>query len=331
MNIKINYYIIILTALIILAIETSCDETSIAILRNKEILSNITISQILNHKKYKGVMPTLAAKLHIYNIKKILLKSLEKSKIKIEEIDYISYTKNPGLIICLQIGETIAKTLSLYLNKPLIACDHLEGHIYSTLLEKKKEWTFPSLALIISGGHTQIYELNDYFEISLLGQTLDDSIGECLDKSSILLGYDYPGGPIIEKLALKGENTYKLPFPKNDKSLNFSFSGLKSEISRIVKKNNYNNLENNNLSYSIQNILLKILQTKIIIALSKKKYKNLIVGGGVINNVFFRSGLRKIKKIKFFFPKKKYSSDNAAMIGILCYYKIKKNKLRIKI
>ncbi|CAG8689521.1 5725_t:CDS:2, partial [Ambispora gerdemannii] len=195
--------------------DQNCDETSIAILENKKVLSNITVSQILEQQKYGGVMPSLAAKLHLKNIQKVLSNALSEAKIPPKKIDYIAYTEKPGLIICLQIGKIVAETLSLYLNKPLIPCNHLEV-----------------LTLIISGGHTQIYQLNNHLEFILLGETLDDAIGECLDKSAILLGYNYPGGPIIEKLALKGENNYKLPFPKNDESLDFSFSGLKSEISR---------------------------------------------------------------------------------------------------
>ncbi|CAJ0855949.1 17301_t:CDS:10 [Entrophospora sp. SA101] len=209
--------------MIILALETSCDETSVAILENKKVLSNITISQILEQQKYGGVMPSLAAKLHIKNIQKVLSNALSKAKISPEKIDYIAYTEKPGLIICLQIGKIVAETLSLYLNKPLITCNHLEGHIYASF----------------------------HFDFVLLGETLDDAIGECLDKSAILLGYDYPGGPIIEKLALKGKNIYKLPFPKNDESLDFSFSGLKSEISRLVSKER-ENINANNLACSLQ-------------------------------------------------------------------------------
>src|SRR3954466_15207711 len=144
--------------MLILAIETSCDETSVAILENKKVISNITISQILAQQKYGGVVPSLAAKLHIKNIQKVLSQALEKAKKSPPEIDYIAYTESPGLIICLQIGKIMAETLSLYLNKPILLCNHLEGHIYASLLDKKKEWIFPALALIVSGGHTQIYQ-----------------------------------------------------------------------------------------------------------------------------------------------------------------------------
>jgi N6-L-threonylcarbamoyladenine synthase len=316
--------------MIILAVETSCDETSIALLENKKVLSNITISQILEQQKYGGVMPSLAAKLHIKNIQQVLFQALSEAKISPEKIDYIAYTEKPGLIICLQIGKTVAETLSLYLNKPLVPINHLEGHIYASLINQEKEWEFPALALIISGGHTQIYQLKNHFEFILLGETLDDAIGECLDKSAILLGYNYPGGPIIEKLALTGKNTYQLPLPKNDDSLDFSFSGLKSEIGRLVNKEG-KNINANDLTCSLQNVLAEILTKKLKKAWMTTRAKTIIIGGGVIANKFLRNYLTKnIKKwdkeIKIFIPEIKYSTDNAAMIGIAAYYKISCNR-----
>jgi len=271
-------------------------------------------------------MPSLAAKLHLKNIQKVLSMALSEGKTSPEKINYIAYTEKPGLIICLQIGKIVAETFSLYLNKPLIPVNHLEGHIYASLINKKEEWEFPALALIISGGHTQIYQLNNHLEFTLLGETLDDAIGECLDKSAILLGYNYPGGPIIEKLALKGKNNYKLPFPKNDESLDFSFSGLKSEISRLISKEK-ENINANNLACSLQHILAEILVKKLKKAWVIARPKTIIIGGGVIANNFLRNHLTKnIKKwdkeIKIFIPEIKYSTDNAAMIGILAYYKI---------
>src|SRR6185312_5710088 len=311
--------------MIILALETSCDETSIAILENKKVLSNINISQVLEQQKYGGVMPSLAAKLHIKNIQKVLSAALSEASILPEKINYIAYTEEPGLIICLQIGKIVAETLSLYLNKPLITCNHLEGHIYASLINKETEWKFPALALIISGGHTQIYQLNNRLDFTLLGETLDDAIGECLDKSAILLGYNYPGGPIIEKLASAGKNTYQLPLPKNDESLDFSFSGLKSEVGRIVKKES-KKLDINNLACSLQFTLAKLLTKKLKNAWLKSQAKTIIIGGGVIANQFLRNYLTKNiqkwdRKIKVFIPEIKYSTDNAAMIGILAYYK----------
>ncbi|KLL03074.1 MAG: O-sialoglycoprotein endopeptidase [Mycoplasmataceae bacterium RV_VA103A] len=313
--------------MIIISLETSCDETSVAILENKKVLSNITISQILEQQKYGGVMPSLAAKLHVKNIQKVLKKTLSTAKISPQQIDYIAYTEKPGLIICLQIGKIVAETLALYLNKPLLPVNHLEGHIYASLLEKNEEWEFPALSLIISGGHTQIYRLNSHSDFILLGETCDDAIGECLDKSAILLGYNYPGGPAIEKLAQTGKNTYRLPFPKNDESFDFSFSGLKSEISRLISKEK-ENINVNDLACSLQCILAEILTKKLKRAWLTVRAKTIIIGGGVIANKFLRNYLTKNlqkwdKKIKIFFPEIKYSTDNAAMIGVLAYYKIK--------
>lgn len=312
--------------MIILAIETSCDETSIAILENKKVISSITVSQILEQQKYGGVMPSLAAKLHIKNIQQVLTQALNEAKKSPLEVDYIAYTEKPGLIICLQIGKIMAETLSLYLNKPIFPCHHLHGHIYASLLDKKEEWTFPALALIVSGGHTQIYQVNNHSDFVLLGETLDDAAGECLDKSAILLGYTYPGGPIIEKLALNGQNIYRLPFPKNDNSLDFSFSGLKSEVKRLVSTKR-ESINVNDLACSLQYILAEILAKKLKNAWLVNQARTIIIGGGVIANQFLRNYLvEKIKKwdkkIKIFFPAIKYSTDNAAMIGILAYYKI---------
>lgn len=313
--------------MIILAIETSCDETSVSILENKKILSNVTISQILDHSQYGGVIPNLAARLHLKNFSKVFLKALLISKIKIENIDYIAYTANPGLIICLQIGKIIAETISLFLEIPLIACNHLLGHSYASLLNRSEEWEFPALSLIISGGHTQFYEILNHKEFKIIGETIDDAIGECLDKVAFMMGHNYPGGPAIEKLAINGKNEYKLPFPKNDKTLDLSFSGLKSEIKRIFLKNK-ELINKNNLSFSLQSTLAKILSNKTLLALKKVNPKSFIIGGGVISNETFRKTLiDKVsefnKDIKIFIPKPEYCTDNAAMIGMSAYYKIK--------
>lgn len=316
--------------MIILAIETSCDETGIAISKDKKILSNVTISQIIDHSKYGGVMPSLAAKLHLKNIQKVLLSALNDSQIKIVDIDYVAYTEKPGLIICLQIGKIIAETISLFLNIPLIPCNHLLGHSYASLLNKEREWKFPALGLIISGGHTQFYKINSHLNFEIIGQTLDDAVGECLDKAAVIMGYNYPGGPVIERLALNGKKNYKLPFPKNDKTLDFSFSGLKSEIKRISLKEGLL-LNHNDLSFSLQEKLADIFIKKINLALNQVKPKTMIFGGGVISNKLLRKKfLSTVKKfdenIEVFIPDIEYSTDNAAMISILAYYQIKNHQ-----
>lgn len=319
--------------MIILAIETSCDETSIAILKNKKVLSNVTISQVLEQQKYSGVVPSLAAKLHLKNMQMILKESLLKSQIDKKNIDYISYTEKPGLTICLQIGKAIAETIAIYLEKPLIACNHLEGHIYASLLEsKEKQWKFPALALVISGGHTQIYYLKNHLNFELLGETLDDAIGECLDKSAVSLGYNYPGGPIIEKLSLSGKDSYQLPLAKLDDSMNFSFSGLKTSVRRLIEKEK-GKLRINDLAYSLQHNLAKTLTFKIEKILKKRIINTIILGGGVTANNYLTSYIQKFtkkmnKKINIFLPLKKYCTDNAAMIGILAYYKLQKQEIK---
>lgn len=329
--------------MIILAIETSCDETSIAILENKKVLSNITVSQVLEQQEYGGVVPSLAARLHLKNIQKVLKSALSEAQIEPQKIDYIAYTEKPGLVICLQIGKIIAETIALYLNKPLISCNHLKGHIYASLLETKKKWKFPVLALVISGGHTQLYYLKNHLEFDLLGQTRDDAIGECLDKISLLLGYTYPGGPIIERLALKGQDTYSLPLTKLDKSYDFSFSGLKTAVRRLIERSWISNVFNkditernkivrsskilnvNDLAFSLQSTLVKVLLFKVKKVLDCKQVNTVVLGGGVAANQYlagcFQIFLQR-KKINLFVPKKKYCTDNAAMIGILAYYKI---------
>ena len=333
--------------MIILALETSCDETSVAILKDKKILSNITISQILEQQKYGGVFPSLAAKLHLKNVQKVLKNALSETQIEPKKIDYVAYTEKPGLVICLQIGKVIAETIALYLNKPLIACNHLEGHVYASLLETKKKWKFPVLALVISGGHTQLYYLKKHLEFELLGQTRDDAIGECLDKVSLLLGYTYPGGPIIERLALTGRDTYSLPLTKLDKSYDFSFSGLKTAVRKLIDQSRiynesktskgmtlHNNkitqtnkmLNINDLAYSLQSTLAKILTFKIEKTLNHKPVNTIVLGGGVTANQYLTDYFQKLlqaKKISLFVPHKKYCTDNAAMIGILAYYKTK--------
>jgi len=309
--------------MIILAVETSCDETSVAILKDKKVLSNITISQVLEQQKYGGVVPSLAAKLHLENIQKVLKKALLEVQIKQNEIDYISYTEKPGLVICLQIGKVIAETLALYLNKPLIPVNHLEGHIYASLLETENKWKFPAVGLVISGGHMQLYYLKKHLKFELLGQTLDDAVGECLDKVSLLLGYNYPGGPVIENLAKGGKNTYWLPLTKMDDTYDFSFSGLKTAVRLLIEREG-KKLNVNDLAYSLQYTLAKILTFKLEKVMKKRKVSTVILGGGVVANKYlvdyFKKFLQK-KDINLFVPLQKYCLDNAAMIGILTYYK----------
>ena len=316
--------------MIILAIETSCDETCISITNDRIVLSNVTVSQIIEHSEYGGIVPSLAAKLHLKNIGIIFEKAIRESGISVNEIEYVAYTNHPGLVICLQIGKIFAETISLYLEVPLIPCNHLIGHAYASLINNNKEWLFPALSLIISGGHTQLYIVRDHLDFEMLGETTDDAIGEFFDKSAIVMGYKYPGGPVIEKLAASGNCTYELPFPKSARTFDFSFSGLKSEVKRIVSASR--ELNYNDLSASILNIVSSIILKKIKLALKQFKIKSLVIGGGVIANGYLRekiefSVVSYDKKIKILMPKLEYSTDNASMIAILAYYQIINNKL----
>ncbi|XP_026475719.1 uncharacterized protein LOC113380870, partial [Ctenocephalides felis] len=196
------------------AIETSCDETSVAVIKDKKVLSNIIASQIKLHQQYGGVVPELAARAHSENIATVLQTAIEKSNISIMDIDFVAYTNTPGLASCLHVGKIIAETIAAYLEKPLL----------------------PLLGLLVSGGHTQLMLANEHLNFIILGQTLDDAVGECYDKVARMLGLKYPGGPEIERSAKLGKPTYKLPLPKNDNSLDFSFSGLKSACANLINK-----------------------------------------------------------------------------------------------
>ena len=217
----------------ILAIETSCDETSMAIIKNGSECIHLTVlTQMDVHADYGGVVPEIASRMHTENITMVLEETLKKANMSMEQIDAIAVTYAPGLLGSLLVGVEFAKVLSLVYSKPLIAVNHIAGHIYANNLEGKME--FPLLALVVSGGHTDLILMTDDYKFERIGGTLDDAVGECYDKVARVLGMKYPGGPNIDKAALEGENTYNLPIPMNDDSLNMSFSGLKSSIINLV-------------------------------------------------------------------------------------------------
>lgn len=312
----------------ILAIETSCDETSVAVIQNQKVLSNIISSQISLHKKYGGVVPELAARAHSENIGYVLDLALQEAKIKLEVIDYVAYTSTPGLISCLHVGKVVAQTIATYLKKPLVPCNHLFGHIYASLIEN--QWQFPVLGLLVSGGHTQLLYLpTAHLQFQILGQTLDDAVGECFDKVARMIGLSYPGGPEIDQLAKKGQDTYSLPLPKNDQTLDFSFSGLKSAAAKIIAQEG-EKLNVLNFSCSLEKTIVKILIIKLELAIKQYQPKTVVLAGGVSAN----SGLRKhffalkekYPKINFIAPSLEYCTDNAAMIGILASYQIKEKE-----
>lgn len=316
--------------MIILAIETSCDETSIAILKNKKIITNITTSQIKEHAKYGGIVPELSSRLHLKNFSYILIKTLQISNIDIKKIDYIAYTSKPGLIGALYIGKIIAETLSDYLEIPVLPVNHLYGHIYASAIDNNL--LFPLLAVLVSGGHTQLILMEKHLDFKILGTTLDDAIGECYDKVARMLGLKYPGGPIIDKLSIKGIPTqYKLPLPLDDKSYNFSFSGLKSSVANLISKEQFNikfNLFNFCSTFQKTCVDIIIKKTKLVIKNFKLKMITLI--GGVSANSALRSSFLNLEKpnLKIIIPKLEYCTDNAAMIARLAAQKILNNNIK---
>ena len=309
--------------MLVFSTETSCDETSVCIMKeDKTILSHIVYSQTI-HTKHGGVVPELASRAHLEILQQITKEALKESGLKLNKINLFSATCGPGLIGGLLIGSTFTKSLSIGNSKPFIPINHLEAHILSSFYNN--EIKFPHLSLLITGGHTQIYLLNNYNNIKLIGETIDDAIGEAFDKVAKILGLSYPGGPEIEKKALEGnENSFNLPQPLiNEDNFNFSFSGLKTSVNLIAKKNIINQSFIKDMSASFQKCVGSILTfklKKIIRELYKNNTKDLSVSvvGGVANNDYIKKCFRNIQKaetIEFVYPPKYMMNDNAAMIA----------------
>lgn len=311
-----------------LAIETSCDETSMSIIKNgSEEIATVVFTQIDIHKKFGGVVPEIASRNHIESITIVLDELFEKAKMAIEDIDIIGVTYGPGLIGSLLIGLQAAKTIAMITGKPLIPVHHIAGHIYANNLEHRLR--FPLIALVVSGGHTEIIYMKEDYSFERIGGTLDDAVGEAYDKVAKILGLDYPGGPIVDALSLKGEDTYDLPYPLDDKSYNFSFSGIKSAVVNIVhnEKQRKKEIRVEDMCTSFQNRVVEVITKKTMRALKEYKVKNLIIAGGVAANNGLRNKftlLCKEEKINLSIPKIKYCTDNAAMIGAAAYYAYKK-------
>ena len=311
-----------------LGIETSCDETAAAIVKEKsdgtaEILSNIVSSQIDEHKEFGGVVPELAARAHVEKIEFVVKKSIKESNLNFDDLSGVAATAGPGLIVCLTVGLNIGKAIAGSLNKPFIAVNHLEGHALSPKINKKIE--FPYLLLLISGGHTQFLEVNGVNKYKRLGTTIDDALGEAFDKTAKLLGIEFPGGPMIEEWAKKGDGNYfKLPKPILKKGgCNLSFAGLKTAVLRTTKKIK-NEKEKYHLAASFQKTINEILYEKTKIAMEEylKDKKNItntfVIAGGVASNLSIRKNLIKLSEKKNFisvFPPLNLCSDNAAMIA----------------
>ncbi len=307
----------------ILGVESSCDETSISIIKNgcTDVYTCI-LTQMDTHALYGGVVPEIASRMHTENITIVLEDVLNKSEIKIEDIDAIAVTYAPGLMGCLLVGLEFAKTLSLIYNKPLIGVNHIAGHIYANNLVEPI--VFPSLGLVVSGGHTELIIMKGDYDFEVIGSTLDDAIGECYDKIARVLGFNYPGGPNIEKHAKEGKPTYDLPIPMNDDTFNFSYSGLKSYIINLVhnEKQRGNDIKIDDLAASFQKVAVDELIRKTKLAITKYGIKRLIVAGGVSANKYLRGELEAMCKeldVHLSVPPLKYCTDNAAMIAAAAY------------
>ena len=306
---------------VILAIESSCDEMSVAILKDgKNLLSHVVASQIDIHKQYGGVVPEIASRKHVECVSTVLKEALKQADISLEEIDAIAVTKGPGLVGSLHVGMQEAKTLAIYLNKPLIGVHHIAGHIYANQLVEPLE--FPLLALVVSGGHTELVYMKDHYQFEVIGETLDDAVGEAYDKVARTLSLPYPGGPHIDRLAAVGEDTYKLPRVWLDKeSYDFSFSGLKSAVINTVHnaKQRGEEIVPENLAASFQASVVEVLVEKTMRAAREYNVKQIIVAGGVSANKGLRKGLEeavaKDGHIKLTVPPLSLCTDNAAMIG----------------
>lgn len=312
----------------ILGIETSCDETSISIIKNgKDEIYTAILTQMDTHANFGGVVPEIASRMHTENITMVLEEVLNNSSVTMDDIDAIAVTYAPGLVGSLLVGIEFAKALAFAYDKPLIAVNHIVGHIYANNLVK--EMTFPSLGLVVSGGHTELLLLNDDYDFTLLGSTLDDAIGECYDKIARIIGLPYPGGPNIEKYAENGKVSYEFPTPMKDESLNFSFSGLKSYIINFVHNEKQRGKEINDfdLAASFENVALGEIIDKTRLAIKKTKARNLIVAGGVSANKHLRNKLETLAKeenVELSIPPIKYCTDNAAMIACAAYPLYKK-------
>lgn len=311
----------------ILAIESSCDETSASIVKNgNEEISTVVLSQMDTHANYGGVVPEIASRMHIENITLVLEETIKKSNLTMDDIDAIAVTYGPGLIGSLLIGVEAAKTLAYIYNKPLVPVHHIAGHIYANNLERNME--FPLMALVVSGGHTELVYMKENYSFKKIGGTLDDAVGEAYDKVARVLNLPYPGGPLVDKLAHEGEDTYNLPIPLDDDTYNFSFSGIKSAVINLKhnEEQRGNNINMANLACSFQNRVVKILTKKTMRALKKYNVNNLIIAGGVAANSGIRNELEKLCKennIKLTVPKINRCTDNAAMIGAAGYYAYK--------
>lgn len=311
----------------ILAIESSCDETSAAVVLNgREILSNVIASQISTHEQYGGVVPEVASRMHIEAISGVVEEALLKANITLEKIDAIGVTYGPGLVGALLVGLQFAKGLAFASKKPLVGVNHIEGHICANYIQHK-DLKPPFISLVVSGGHTFIVHVKDYGIYEVIGQTRDDAAGEAYDKVARALGLGYPGGPKIDKLAKEG-NPKAITFPKanfHEETLDFSFSGVKSAVLNYLNKCNMQNIEINkaDVAASFQQAVVDVLKDNVLLTCKKKSIDTIAIAGGVASNSTLRETIINEagkKGIKVLFPTPILCTDNAAMIGSAAYF-----------
>ena len=311
----------------ILGIESSCDETSVSIVKNgREDIATVVLSQMNTHAEYGGVVPEIASRMHVENITIVVEECLNKANMSMDDITAIAVTYGPGLIGSLLVGVVAASTLSYIYKKPLVPVHHIAGHIYANNLEK--EMQYPALALVVSGGHTDLIYMKEEYSFEKIGGTLDDAVGEAYDKVARVANIPYPGGPLVDKLAYEGEDTYQLPLPLDDDSYNFSFSGIKSAVINVVhnEAQRGNEVKIADLACSFQNRVVEILSKKTMRALKEYNIKNLVVAGGVSANSAIRSKLKELcdeEGINLSIPSLKYCTDNATMIAAAGYFAYK--------
>ena len=322
------------TPVLILAIESSCDDTAAAVLKNDKVLSNVVANQLI-HNDFGGVVPELASRAHQQNIVPVIAAALKKANVKKEELSAIAFTQGPGLMGSLLVGSSFAKSLALGLQIPLISVNHMQAHILAHFIDEVdfEKPVFPFLALTISGGHTQIVKVSGFFDMEIIGQTTDDAVGEAFDKSAKILGLPYPGGPLVDKYAQLG-NPKAFVFTKPKiAGLDFSFSGLKTAILYFIQKKKIENMnfinENlNDICASIQHTIIEILMDKLKLAVAATGINRIAIGGGVSANSGIRKTLKEAESKygwKTYIPKFEYTTDNAAMIGIVGYQKFLNN------
>ncbi len=322
---------------IILGIESSCDDTSAAVLKDEYLLSSVIASQKV-HEKWGGVVPELASRAHLANIVPVINQALEDAGIGMKDVDAIAFTRGPGLLGSLLVGTSYAKGLSISTGKPLVEVNHLQGHILSCLVKQPGKENiapeFPFLTLLVSGGHTQIVKVNGCFEFEILGQTIDDAVGEAFDKCSKMMGLGYPGGPIVDRLAKEGdENRFKFNLP-HIAGLDYSFSGIKTSLLYFLRdrmKENPDFVEQNkaDICASFQKALIDILMKKFILAVKQTGITQVAIGGGVSANSGLRNRIAeegKKRGWKTFIPEFKFTTDNAAMIAISGLYKYRRGE-----